>query len=500
MQIELVPYLDIHPRHRLRTDYQRIDELAESIETFGLISPLVLDDEGRLIAGGRRWTAWGRLRAADPEKYALVPCVRRSTMPNSDLHMLELEENLQRDDLKWQERCIGITIIHRFKTRERAIEGAERWLQAETARLLNIPRGSIDVLIEVGGELIKQNKDHEIWQCSDVNDALQLLTRRRRMELEKKLADRYVASQDPVAKSKFVIPGLEDEEETNDNEAVDLEELNIDRGIDLSYRLARGDCLSVLRELPDGSVDHVVTDPPYALDIEAISQEGYADRFVGSNDLLSTHTTDGNLELYRKLLPELYRVTRPHSYVILFCDPNYWTTMRDIAKDAGFKVQNHPNIWVKGNCLNTSANTNFGKNYETILVARREHGTLRRPGVFATHSHSVVKEDKTELGKHPFIKPQALWYDLISNVADKGQTILDPFAGVGSSISAILQADCVPICIEIEEKFFNSLLLNMQDAYRDKFGPATRFYGVPLSQTPEDAGSEEGTPVSDLQE
>ena len=62
----------------------------------------------------------------------------------------------------------------------------------------------------------------------------------------------------------------------------------------------------------------------------------------------------------------------------------------------------------------------------------------------------VVTPNLSKAG-HPFHKPASVWNQLIEAVSYEGQTILDPFAGSGSCLSAVLNADRDPIGIEIDD-------------------------------------------------
>lgn len=83
---------------RLRSDYGDIAGLAESIESNGLYHPLIVDDDLRLISGGRRLAAMKRL------DFLEVPVRRWNALDESERQMHELEENIRRKDLTEIER------------------------------------------------------------------------------------------------------------------------------------------------------------------------------------------------------------------------------------------------------------------------------------------------------------------------------------------------------------------------------------------------------------
>ena len=97
-RIENLPIDQITVGTRLRKDYGDIAGLAESIADHGLLHPLVVDDDGTLIAGERR------LKALRSLGFAEVPVRRWGQLDARQRQVIELEENLQRKDLTDAER------------------------------------------------------------------------------------------------------------------------------------------------------------------------------------------------------------------------------------------------------------------------------------------------------------------------------------------------------------------------------------------------------------
>src|SRR4030067_176865 len=94
--------------NRARTDYGDVTALSESIKTKGLIQPIVLDNDHNLVAGGRRLTAMIMLGWSD------IPYINAGTLSELQLRELELEENLMRKDLTWQENATLVSEIHKL--------------------------------------------------------------------------------------------------------------------------------------------------------------------------------------------------------------------------------------------------------------------------------------------------------------------------------------------------------------------------------------------------
>jgi hypothetical protein len=101
---------------RRREDYGDIDGLAASIQKYGLLHPIVVDEAGALVAGGRRLQAVKSLGWTD------VPVRSLGELTDAERDEIELEENLQRKDL---------TATERSKTVAKLAETAAHIIKAE---------------------------------------------------------------------------------------------------------------------------------------------------------------------------------------------------------------------------------------------------------------------------------------------------------------------------------------------------------------------------------
>jgi ParB family transcriptional regulator, chromosome partitioning protein len=143
---------EIHPstgQPRTIFDGTRLDELAASIKTQGIIQPLIVRLRAgggyELIAGERRW------RAAQRAGLHEVPAVVRDVAPTQAFEMA-LVENLQREDLNPLEEAAGYErLVSEFGyTQEQLSErvGKDRSTVANALRLLRLPAAVRDLLAE----------------------------------------------------------------------------------------------------------------------------------------------------------------------------------------------------------------------------------------------------------------------------------------------------------------------------------------------------------------
>jgi DNA modification methylase len=153
--------------------------------------------------------------------------------------------------------------------------------------------------------------------------------------------------------------------------------------IPLSKMLLFGDCVSILEQFAPESVDHVITDWPYAIDMDTLAQSG-----SGMTNIDSTraeHNVMENEALHRVIVPLIHRVLKPNGFFITFLDYMTWQSTYDHAIKAGFKVQRWPGLWYKtgrfldpfaGRGSSTIAALNYGINPIAIETNPHHHAAL----------------------------------------------------------------------------------------------------------------------------
>jgi len=118
---------------RQRRDLIGIEELAASIRDTGLINPIVVTMNLELVAGERRLEAH-KLLGFDTIAVQYV-----EDLDQVGLHLIELEENIRRQDLAWKDHVGAVTRYHSLRTL-RAKDSGENWSQSETAEELGMSK------------------------------------------------------------------------------------------------------------------------------------------------------------------------------------------------------------------------------------------------------------------------------------------------------------------------------------------------------------------------
>jgi len=126
-------WTDRENRQRKDLDPQKIKELAESIRDRGLIHPPVIDRETHQLLTGER-----RLEAHKVLGYDQICVQFVDELSDEEQHLLELEENIKRLDLTWQEETEAVARFHKIKA-----QTEEGWTQNKTAEHLGIAQSYV---------------------------------------------------------------------------------------------------------------------------------------------------------------------------------------------------------------------------------------------------------------------------------------------------------------------------------------------------------------------
>ena len=453
---------------RMRVDLGEIEELAESIKLFGLLQPILLDEQHRLIAGGRRYTAFTLLNTNKvpndrPEDFRRIPFVLASSLSEPKKKMMELEENWRRKTMSWQENVLGLFEFHKAATYASYSDG-ERWSQELTARLLGVSQSKLSVAISIA-EFMRKYPGHPIHKADNVNDALTIMTKVKLDEATKIRAARFeaqAAEDDKLAENepgltqgdqavqsgtKLVRPAMINQAPRQDGAPL-LETTEVISKRALSKFYTIGDSLVLMQDcISNGKkFNHIITDPPYGIDMANLDSSNSIDRVE------ETHQVKANVELFSKFFKLAFDILYEDGFLLMWYDLDHHEKLQALAIDAGFKACRWPIVWCKSSpCSNSMAQYNPTKATEVCLVLRKSSSsTLRKKGL---KNWFVCSSDSS--ATHPFVKPYDLWEHLIELVSDEQQTILDPFAGQGSSLYSMFKLNRIPTGFEIDERHAN---------------------------------------------
>lgn len=185
--------------------------------------------------------------------------------------------------------------------------------------------------------------------------------------------------------------------------------------------LQLGDAFSLMSDMADGSVDHIITDPPYS---EHTHQGARSKKDVAKPFIDFDCFTD---DQFLTLCEESVRLAR--RWVIMTCE---WRHAA-LAEQSGLPVV-RLGVWIKPNAAPQFTGDRPGTGWEAVLLMHRA-GKKRWHG----GGHHAVWTCNIVQGEHPTQKPLPLLKRWINQFTDPGETILDPLMGSGSTGVAALQ-------------------------------------------------------------
>lgn len=208
--------------------------------------------------------------------------------------------------------------------------------------------------------------------------------------------------------------------------------------------LRQGDCLEIMKDIPDESIDLVVTDPPYLINYKTNYRNDKTHRFT--KEIIGENTP----EVISKAIKEFYRIMKNDTALYLFCSPDKIDFFKKEVEKY-FKIKNII-IWKKNNWTAGDLYAQFGKQYEMIILANK--GRAKFNGKRIT---DIWEFDKV-VGKkqlHQNQKPVNLLEQCILKHSNESDTVLDAFMGSGSTGVACLNTNRNFIGIELDEDYFN---------------------------------------------
>jgi len=209
-------------------------------------------------------------------------------------------------------------------------------------------------------------------------------------------------------------------------------------------KLYNNDCLEIIKDISDNSIDLIVTDVPY----KVIS--GGKPKHKGQpSGILSKN--DGKIFNYNDIKPqqymsELYRVLKNGTHCYIFINFINLKEMMEEAEKVGFQLHTLL-IWKKNN---KTPSRWYMKNQEYILFMRKGKAKkVKNAGIGHILEFDNIIGNKT----HPCEKPIDLIEFLIENSSEEKDIVLDPFVGSGSTLLSSQNLNRKCIGIELDEKY-----------------------------------------------
>lgn len=400
------------------------EDLKNSVRRFGILQPIRVTQDYQLVAGFRR------LSVAKALGLATIPATYEDQdLPELVVKEMELEENLHRHDMTWQERANALADLHKLKC-----ELDPLWGQEKTAQVAGTSQSKVSEAVQIQNMMALFP---EIAQAKTMKQALSIGKQK--------------------AKTVLRTEAIKAAPETFKN---------------VKERVVCADSVEFIKLVPDESFKLQLCDPPFGIGYDrrknhtGLSETGYEDDEDSYKKLLSmapdlyrTLEEDGILVWFlghswlQDTLPEKHldiadirqkaqwlregKMSPQHAGKLLDEIADWHDDIRIGAtrtfRDAGFIVDEIPLIWNRseGRCYTTRPDRYFGRGYDIALMCIKGNPEIVKRGrpngnVF---TYKPVKVDEKE---HIVERPVELYEEIIKHLTIPGERVVDFFAGSGS--------------------------------------------------------------------
>jgi ParB/RepB/Spo0J family partition protein len=394
-----------------------LESLAGSIDKLSLIHPISVtepDKKGRytLLCGERRLAAVKLLKH---------PTIKVNIIKNIDtdtMLLLELDENVQREKFSWQE-------IMSLKGRlfYSMLEKNPNLTQEEFSKsVLHQSTGLTSMELSLYDA---SGSDPSVIFIESMPKALEYIKQKRITELMKEKQERELAKQKDEKATDAPITVTE----------IVNEETQKTTKLPIYTPIIMNTAKELLESLQTHSVDGMVTDPQFGIEIQKVKG-----RIKGAEVYENEDTKEYYIDLMWNTFNELSRVLKPGANIYMLFSMENYKELLSILEEFKFNYWPHPLIWIKslnsqillpGACQ--APDLYPGMSYHPILFARapgkaRTLFRMGQPNVF--FEPGINPTEKT----HPFEIPTAVYAELSTRSFRPGDTVIDPFCGSGNSI------------------------------------------------------------------
>lgn len=237
----------------------------------------------------------------------------------------------------------------------------------------------------------------------------------------------------------------EENEQSKTQKAIEI----IEKVYESNTNIFHGNCIEFIKTIEDKSIDCLITDPPYGVDIQFGAYDNQLSRKIEN---------DGNIDdallLLDTMLLEVKSKLKDNAHIYIFCNWKIYPQFNAIISKH-FQIKNLI-IWDKLFMGMGDLKGNYSSSYEMIIFAGGNREFLSRP-------KNIIQCRFNDERFHNTQKPVDLIKQLIENSTNVNETIFDPFLGSGSTVIAANQLKRNFIGCEIDEQNYKITLKRLED-------------------------------------
>jgi ParB/RepB/Spo0J family partition protein len=373
-----VDQIKVHRDQRQRKELVGIDVLADSIHRLGLIHPITIQRDGTLVAGERR------LEAVRSLGHDSITCQYIDELDDLQIKAIELEENIKRQDLTWQDQSRAVADYHELRT-----IGTPGWTHEQTAEALGLARPTVTNYLRVQHEVRGGNTG--LLSLSKASTAI-----------------------GKVARTDERMSALKDLHATIGKEEKKPSVIN-------------GDFLQWAKTYDGPKFNFIHCDFPYGIEANKMQQ---------GNSVALHGGYDDSKEVYWRLLESLClnlnRIADPSCHIMFWFSMHYYTaTIEYLANFSDFVIDPFPLVWLKSDNIGLLPDPQRGPRriYETALFGSRGDRKI-------TGAVSNAFAAPTDRSQHMSTKPVPVLQHFFRMFVDGSTALLDPTCGSGSALRA----------------------------------------------------------------
>lgn len=240
------------------------------------------------------------------------------------------------------------------------------------------------------------------------------------------------------------------------------------------FVLFKDDCLSLLKQIPENSIDMIFADPPYNLSNGGFSVHSGKRVSVNKGKWDKSNGVENDYDFHTQWLAECKRVLKPGGTIWVSGTYHSIYQCGFALQMLGYKILNDI-AWYKPNASPNLSCRYFTASHETLIWARKEEKSkhtfnyedikngdfpedfIKKPNkqMRSVWSIGTPRPEEKIFGKHPTQKPLKLLERIVISATSKGDVILDPFAGSATTGVAAVKHGRKFIGIDLEKEYLD---------------------------------------------